>query len=221
MNKAHIGSNVSPMRKPAPAKPERHYILIDYENVQPKNLSMLLADCEWDLRVRVFMGAQQNKVPIELAQPMQRLGDKARYVSISGGGRKALDFHIAHDMGALATQFPDAHFTVITRDSGFDPLIQFMNRQGVSVARRADIAQMPMLSSVDNQSQDEQAEALMKRLRAQGASKPRRRRTLANTVRYLFNGRLDDAGVNRLIDALVRGGHVTVREDGRVTYHTA
>jgi hypothetical protein len=41
-----------------------NYILIDYENVQPKNLSILKYH---DFRVIVFVGASQTKITFELA----------------------------------------------------------------------------------------------------------------------------------------------------------
>ncbi len=52
-------------------------MLIDFENVQPKNLEVL---AEHPFKVLVFVGANQVKVPFELASAMQLLGDDARYI---------------------------------------------------------------------------------------------------------------------------------------------
>ena len=41
-----------------------HYILIDFENVQPKNLAILNGH---PFKVLVFVGANQTRVPLELA----------------------------------------------------------------------------------------------------------------------------------------------------------
>lgn len=68
-----------------------NYVLIDFENVQPKNLELL---SKHPFRILVFVGASQTKVSYELAEAMQRLGENARYIKIEGNGRNALDFHI-------------------------------------------------------------------------------------------------------------------------------
>ena len=50
---------------------------------------------------------------------------------ISGNGPNALDFHVAYYLGALAAAHPEAEFTVLSRDTGFDPLIRHMAGLGI------------------------------------------------------------------------------------------
>ena len=50
---------------------KKNYVLIDYENVQPKNLARLNGH---PFKVLVFIGANQEKVPFELASTLQSLG---------------------------------------------------------------------------------------------------------------------------------------------------
>ena len=54
---------------------------------------------------------------------------------ISGNGRNALDFHIAFHLGELATREPHASFQVVSKDTGFDPLLAFMKEKGITVRR--------------------------------------------------------------------------------------
>ena len=51
-----------------------NYVLIDFENVQPRNLEIL---SNHPFKVFVFVGASQAKIPFELAAAMQHLGDDA------------------------------------------------------------------------------------------------------------------------------------------------
>ena len=53
-----------------------NYILIDYENVQPKTLPSLKSDQTF--KVYLFVGASQNKINFEVAEAMQALGENAR-----------------------------------------------------------------------------------------------------------------------------------------------
>ena len=196
-----------------------NYVLIDYENVQPKNLAMILdGGSELDFQVLVFVGANQSKIPIELAKPMQRLGDKAEYVTISGSGKNALDFHIAYYLGELAERDANGYFHVISKDTGFDQLIKHLTSKKLHAARHADIALIPLLSSVDDKSQDEQVAAVVKNLKVRGNSRPRKMKTLTNTIKSLFGNQLDAKGVSGLIGELRKQGYVVVDDDDKVAY---
>src|SRR5450756_2082834 len=82
-------------------------VLIDFESVQPASLSALEQD---HYRVVVFVGATQAKLPFEVVSAIQRMGERAEYVKITGSGSNALDFHIAFYIGRIAAQDPTAFF---------------------------------------------------------------------------------------------------------------
>ncbi|MBL8258096.1 MAG: hypothetical protein JNJ62_15970 [Pseudoxanthomonas mexicana] len=110
-----------------------HYVLIDHENVQPADLAGLNAE---NACVLVFTGAQQ-KVAISLVEAVQTLGERGRFVRISGNGKNALDFHIAYYLGKLSERDPQASYLLVTADSGYDPLIAHLNAQGITTKRVA------------------------------------------------------------------------------------
>ena len=92
-----------------------NYLLIDYENVQPKNLSVLNGH---PFKVIVFIGANQTKIPVEFARALQAMGGDADYVQISGNGHNAVDFHIAFTIGELSKSDSDGYFHIISKDTG-------------------------------------------------------------------------------------------------------
>src|SRR5262245_32505198 len=98
-------------------------ILIDFENVQPKDLTPL-GGCP--CKIKVFCGANQTKIPTGLAAALLSIGADAELVLIQGSGCNALDFHIAYYIGRLSTESPGATFYVISKDTGFDPLIKHL-----------------------------------------------------------------------------------------------
>jgi hypothetical protein len=59
-----------------------HYVLVDFENVQPESLSALVGGA---YRVLVFIGAAQAKgrISFELSHSIQMLGANADYVPIA------------------------------------------------------------------------------------------------------------------------------------------
>lgn len=113
------------------------YVLVDYENVQPASLGGLEGG---DVHVIVFVGASQTKIPIELAAAMQRLGARGEYVRISGNGPNALDFHIACHLGERIARDPFADFRIVSKDTGFDPLVRHLRARGFQVRRVGSIA---------------------------------------------------------------------------------
>ena len=54
-----------------------HWILVDYENVRPSDFH---PDKQPEANIVVFLGANQNKVPTNLAVALQALGPRARYI---------------------------------------------------------------------------------------------------------------------------------------------
>jgi len=55
--------------------------------IAPEALSQL--DVE-HFKVKVFVGANQNKIPFETTAALHRMGDKAEYVKIAGNGSNAV-----------------------------------------------------------------------------------------------------------------------------------
>ena len=124
-----------------------NYVLIDYENVQVKSLELLQGD---HFRVRVFLGKNNSKLHRELVIAMHSLGDRAQYVELESSGSNALDFYIAYYLGLLVASDPTGTFHIISKDTGFDPLIQHLKSRKVMAVRSASIEEMPcfVLSTV-------------------------------------------------------------------------
>lgn len=84
--------------------------------------------------VLVFTGAQQ-KVAISLIEAVQALGERGKFIRISGNGKNALDFHIAYYLGKFSERDPQASFLLISADGGYDPLVSHLNAKGISAKR--------------------------------------------------------------------------------------
>ena len=191
-----------------------NYILIDFENVHPKNLELVT---KHPFKVYVFVGANQSKVPFDLADSMQLLGNDAKYIKIAGNGQNALDFHIAYYIGELAGKDPDAHFHIISKDKGFDPLIKHLKARKTKVMRETDLAEIPLLRVPASTSNDEKIAAIVKNLGGRGQSRPRKVRTLENTINTLFTRKLEKNELGELIKELQKRKLIVVNQ-GNVSY---
>lgn len=193
------------------------YVLIDFENVQPKNLEIL---ANHPFRVIVFFGLNQTKVSRDFMKSMLKLKDKAEIIEMSGSGSNSLDFHIAYYLGELAARHPDVQSHVISKDKGFDPLLKHLKAKGVHARRASDLAEIPALRIKESTSDEEKIRAIVANLLARGHSRPRKVSTLQNTIDTLFTKKLGQQELARLVAALQERKFITIKESS-VSYNLA
>lgn len=191
-----------------------NYVLVDLENVQPKNMTLLNGG---PFQIKVFLGANQAKISIDMARALQSFGPDAEYIQIEGNGSNALDFHIAYYIGRLAAETPDAYFHVISKDTGFDPLIRHLKTQKIFCQRSTSIADIPLIKISNSTSVAEKVDAVVDNLAKRKAAKPRTLKTLRSSIKSLFINQLSDIELDELLDQLAKRGVVTVA-DGKVHY---
>ncbi|MDP9968832.1 hypothetical protein J2W39_000055 [Variovorax paradoxus] len=191
-----------------------NYVLIDYESVQPEALSVLHED---HFRLIVFVGATQAKVSFETAAALQRMGSRADYVKIAGIGPNALDFHIAFYIGQLALQEGSPYFHIISKDTGFDPLIRHLKDRKILAARWRNVTEIPLLKVSNAKSPAEKLAIIVEHLKTRGAARPRKVKTLTNTIGALFQKQMSEEELLALIGELQAQGLVSV-SDTNVSY---
>ena len=146
------------------------------------------------------------------------MGERAEYIKINGNGPNALDFHIAFYIGQIAATDVNAFFHIISKDTGFDPLIAHLKSRKVFAVRSTRICDIPLLRVSDSKNLEEKLSAVVDNLLQRGASRPRTLKTLMSTVDSLFQKQLPPEELNKLITKLQSKGYVT--QDGtKVAYH--
>lgn len=213
-----------------------NYVLIDYENVQVKSLALLTGD---QFRVRVFLGKSNTKIHSELAIAMQKLGNRAEYIMLESSGSNALDFHIAYYLGVLAAADPGAMFHIISKDTGFDPLVKHLNTRSVLAARSMSIEAMscfdssaaressvsplkqrkvaPSSKGKSSPVQEEQIKAVIENLNNRKSNRPATMKTLLNTIHAKIGKERPLAEAETMRDELVARKYVLV-SGLKVTY---
>lgn len=103
------------------------HVLVDWENVQPKDddIRSLVPDVT---DIWLFHGPNQKGVAAKHAS----FGDKATPVKIARTGKNALDFHLSFYMGYIAARHPDARFVVVSNDKGYAPMLEHAGELGFS-----------------------------------------------------------------------------------------
>lgn len=191
-----------------------NFVLVDFENVQPKDIGLLK---DGSFKVKVFLGPNQSKIPVSLAAALQSLGESAEYIILETAGNNALDFHIAYYIGALSAVEPTAFFHVISKDSGFDPLLKYLKGKKIFALRSTCIADIPYFKPSLPATPEAQVEAVIADLIRRKASKPRTQKTLLSTLHALFKKELSEQQLAGLFVELCKRDIVKV-EGTKVSY---
>lgn len=192
-----------------------NYVLIDYENVQPKNLSLLAAD---HFRVMIFVGESLVKIPIELAKGVQMLGMRAEYIQINGTGPNALDFHIAYYIGALSATDPRGFFHIISKDTGFDPLIRHLKQRNIFSKRSPTIDAIPLLGNISITPTKERRDAVVENLKKMPKNLPKKESSLRKMISAWFGKESAEHEVDSVMAELAKEG--ILRIEGTMLRYT-
>lgn len=117
-----------------------HYVLVDFENVQP-DLSALAGT---PYKVKLFVGAkqQEQRHRYSFLKAVMALGGNAELIEITRSGSNAVDMHIAWYIGGLLEREPGARIHVISGDTDFDPLLEFLTARGVDCRRTKSLTDL-------------------------------------------------------------------------------
>jgi hypothetical protein len=204
---------------------KKNIILIDYENVQKHDLRPLL---DQDVLIKVFHSENQ-KFTSEFTRLALEFGkEKFELVGIKGQGKNAADFHIAYFIGKLSKEIPDSLFHIISRDTGFKVLADFLNQvQGTPCRVVPSIADIPLLKPAAPAAKPvspaprpvaakagEDWYALVKgKLTNARGHKPKNKKTLRNQIISICKRKINEAEADAIIQKLVENKVIECRNE--------
>ena len=106
-------------------------LLVDLENVHKVDLSRL----DDSYRAIIYVGANQNPPKASKKPATAHRFTRVDFHKIEGTGKNALDFHIAFQLGRTIETAPDTLCIVLSKDKGFDPLLNHLNKNGLQCRR--------------------------------------------------------------------------------------
>lgn len=186
-----------------------NYVLIDFENVQPKEFELLKGG---PFRIKIFLGPNQVKIPVSLAASLQPFGESVEYLLLEASGANALDFLIAYQIGVLSSQDSNGFFHIISKDTGFDPLIRFLKARGIFAHRSESIARMPCFNPKVPTGNEARIETAIAHLIRMKSAKPRKQNTLLSSLNNVFKKELSEQQLSSVFEGLCKRG--VVKLDG-------
>lgn len=133
--KKEVVSGPSQMELEVGMESENSYILVDFENVQIKP-ELLDIFQKTHFRIVMFFGPHQKVLS-------KKYEHAATCVVARKSGKNAVDFHITYYIGKLSEKEPGAGFYILSRDTGYDPLIAYLHGVGIQASRFEDIFNIP------------------------------------------------------------------------------
>jgi hypothetical protein len=184
-------------------------LLVDFETVQQVELAKL----DDSYRVIIFVGADQKSVPFDLVTRAQQLGSRVEWQKITGNGSNALDFVIAFQLGRVFDKAPRPECVVLSRDKGFDPLIRFLNANGMKCRRISSLAELhhrTVAAAPAPATEDPKLRRVVEVLgKVEKRARPRKRKTLSQCISAMFQKKIHQQDIERIINAMLTNGLIS------------
>ena len=192
-------------------------LLVDFENVQQVELTKL----DDSYRVIIFVGADQKSVPFDLVTRAQQLGSRVEWQKITGNGSNALDFFIAFQLGRVFDRTPRPECMVLSRDKGFDPLIRYLNANGMKCRRISSLAELHHKAAAAASAPATEDPKLSRVVEVLGKlekrGRPRKRKTLSQCISAMFQKKISQQEIDRVIGAMLANGLIS-ESNNTITY---
>ncbi|MGE0859547.1 MAG: PIN domain-containing protein [Gammaproteobacteria bacterium] len=217
-----------------------NHVLVDFENVHHIDPAIIGAK---SVSLTILVGAKQTKLDAEMVVKLFEHSASVQLIRLTSSDKNAVDFALAYYLGRAVLADPTAYFHIVSKDSGYDPLIAHLASRHVRVRRHNDFSTLTFASSAvtataapktaakpkpttatatpkaDAVEQMENARLVLERLRKSAANRPKKKKTLLSHLQNGLNGGATEADAAKLLQRFVAEGYVKIDDKGSVTYH--
>lgn len=113
--------------------------LIDYENTGVKGLAGIERLKEED-QIILFYGPKTGSIPFDEHVRISQSASHVEYIKTTKTAKNYLDFQLTTYLGFLIAQTPVKEYHIVSKDSGYDSVIDFWSKRGLVMKRQDNIA---------------------------------------------------------------------------------
>lgn len=113
--------------------------LIDYENTGVKGLAGIERLKEED-QIILFYGPKTGAIPFDEHVKLSQSASHVEYIKTTKTAKNYLDFQLTTYLGYLIASTPVREYHVISKDSGYDSVIDFWSKKGLVIKRQDTLA---------------------------------------------------------------------------------
>jgi hypothetical protein len=225
-----------------PPAPLNH-VFVDFENVQEIDLAVIGNKA---VSFTLLVGPRQTKLDVGLVEKLFEHAASVQLVRLASSGRNALDFILTYYVGRAVAFDPTGRFHIISKDTGFDRLIEHLLSKRIDARRHNSFATIfpaapappialamgsartarvvaakpkPRLKPRTPSSVlNEQTVRVLEHLGKPSATHPRNKKKLVSYLVAYFGHKITEAEALKLIDHLCLAGHIAIGEKDAVSY---
>jgi hypothetical protein len=212
-----------------------NHVFVDFENVHKVDLTVIGRKA---VSFTLLVGARQTRLDAALVEKLFEHAISVQLVRLASSGNNALDFTLAYYVGRAVAADPTGHFYIISKDTGFDPLIEHLRSRHISAWRHGSFEALPFVGharvastpatarKTKLQPQPKSAPAtlgeretrVLEHFRKPSATRPRTEKTLVRFLVGYFGRKITETDALNMVEALGQAGHVVIGDKGKVTY---
>jgi hypothetical protein len=151
-----------------------------------------------------------------------------RMIRSPKSGKNALDFVLAYHLGQAVLGDPKGYFHIVSKDAGFDALVDLLKSKQAKVKRHDDWSGLNFNGPARPEAEtkiavanalSEKAEKLMGDLKkAAATNRPKRRKGLLGLASMVLGKGSTEAKCEALVQELIKAGNLMIDEKGAVSY---
>jgi PIN domain len=209
--------------------PQNH-IFVDVENMKSINPVVLGLK---HLVIHLFLGPQDKKLEVEVVEVILTNSHGIRLVRSPKNGKNALDFVLAYHLGQAAMAEPKAYFHILSKDCGFDSLVELLRSKQIKACRYANWDTLhaalthkppahksltpPAAPTIKPLSPG--AEKVLNYLKKSPNNRPKKYTNLVRQAQSYLGKDATDAMAESVVQELRCSKKISIEEKGGLTYH--
>ncbi len=117
------------MHSATPLSPPVNHVFVDFENVHEIDLSIIGSKT---VSFMLLLGARQTKLDADLVAKLLEHAGAVQLVRLTSSAKNSLDFALAYYVGCAVTADPSGIFHIVSKDAGYDPLIEHLRSKHIA-----------------------------------------------------------------------------------------
>jgi hypothetical protein len=218
--------------------PPVNHVFVDFENVHEIDLAIIGSK---NVSFTLLLGARQTKLDVALVEKLLEYAASVQLVRLNSAGRNALDFTLAYYVGRLVAADPSGRFHIVSKDAGFDPLIEHLRSKHICARRHHDFATLtfsgaakpptaaassaapkpkhPSAPQAKPATLDEWETQVLEHFRKHPTGRPASEKKLLSYLVAHRGRQFTEADALELVKRLSKASHLVIGEKGAVAYH--
>lgn len=209
--------------------PPVNHVFVDFENVHEIDPALIGAP---STTLLLLIGPEKKKLELDVVAKLLEHAAAVHLVRLPTKGKNAVDFALAYYLGQAVLADPAGSFHLVSKDKGYDPLVEHLRSKQVRIQRHDGFAPLattlqpkpatppapPAAKTTPTPPAPSAAAQQLLAILVGSVSRPRTRRTLTRHAITVLGNKLSEAQATALIQELCTANKVSITAQDKVEY---